>query len=264
MVSRFLLVALLSLAVSATASAQPATFIQAVRALADAARQPGADRGAAIRKAAATIRAAIAEWDGAIKAQESRMDRELSETPAGRFQLHVDLGVAYQTRGRFEDAIREFDAALEPGPTSPGLQASDVQLLRALTFESAGRPADADQAFRAAWSADPANPVKAYYLLQRATNTPADAIERARNALSQAYDRLRSTTTRPGNLPFVVADPLPDTALGGLVVGNASTGAAFALLASGKYSEALAQLSRVTPDGGRTLDGPLLRFAQAQ
>src|SRR4051812_37047797 len=52
--------------------------------------------------------------------------------------------------------------------------------------------------------------------------------------------------------------------LAGPVVGNASTGPAFALLASGNYSEALAQLSAVTPDGGRTLDGPLLRFAQAQ
>src|SRR3954471_15176705 len=109
MVSRFLLVALLSLAVSATASAQPATFIQAVRALADAARQPGPDRGVAIRTAAAGIGAAVAEWDRAIKAQESRTDRELTETPARRFPLHVDLGVAYQTRGRFNDAIHEFD-----------------------------------------------------------------------------------------------------------------------------------------------------------
>src|SRR3954469_17169336 len=262
--SRFLLVDLLALAVPVTASAQPATFIQAVRALADAARQPGADRGAGIRNAAAGIGAAVAEWDRAIEAQESRTDRELTEAPSHRFQLHVDLGIAYQTRGRLKDAIHEFDAALEAARTGPALRASDVQLLRALAFESDGRRTDADEEFRAAWSADPANPEKAYYLLQRTTNTPADGIERAGNALSQVYDRLRSTATRPGTIPFVVTDALPDTALAGPVVGNASTGPAFALLASGNYSEALAQLSAVTPDGGRTLDGPLLRFAQAQ
>src|SRR3954469_5715966 len=262
--SRFLLVDLLALAVPVTASAQPATFIQAVRALADAARQPGADRGAGIRNAAAGIGAAVAEWDRAIEAQESRTDRELTEAPSHRFQLHVDLGIAYQTRGRFKDATHEFDAALGAARTGPALQASDVQLLRALAFESDGRRTDADEEFRAAWSADPANPEKAYYLLQRTTNTAADEIERARNALFQAYDRLRSTATRPGTIPFVVTDALPDTALAGPVVGNASTGPAFALLASGNYSEALAQLSAVTPDGGRTLDGPLLRFAQAQ
>src|SRR4051812_37047796 len=248
--SRFLLVALLALAVPVTASAQPATFIQAVRALADAARQPGLDRGAGIRNAAAGIGAAVAEWDRAIEAQESRTDRELTEAPSHRFQLHVDLGIAYQTRGRFKDAIHEFDAALEAARTGPALQASDVQLLRALTFESDGRRTDADEAFRAASSADPANPAKAYYLLQRTTNTAADEIERARNALFQAYDRLRSTATRPGTIPFVVTDALPDTALAGPVVWNASTGPAFAPLASGHYNEGLAPLSARTPAGG--------------
>src|SRR4051812_25567684 len=115
MVRSRVLVAVLALFVPVTATAQPATFIQAVRALAGVVSQAGPDRGAAIRKAAAGIGAAVAEWDRAIEAQESRTGRELTETSARAFQLHVEMGVAYQQRGRFDDAIREFDAALEAG-----------------------------------------------------------------------------------------------------------------------------------------------------
>src|SRR4051812_5805732 len=231
MVRSRLLLAFLAFVVPVTAAAQPPAFIQAVRALAEAARQASPDRGAAIRKAAVSVRAAVEEWDRAIEAQELRTGRELTEAPARAFQLHADLGVAYHERGRFDDAIREFDAALEAGLTNPapqtaapsrepGLtkpapqasppqgsaQASDVQLLRALAFEADGRTREADQAFGAAWSSDPANPVKAYYLLRRSTNRGGDGSDRARDALSQAYDRLRSAATRPGSPPFVVAD----------------------------------------------------------
>jgi tetratricopeptide (TPR) repeat protein len=89
-------------------------------------------------------------------------------------------------------------------------------------------------------------------------------MDRARHALSEAYDRLRSAATRLASPPFIVADGLPDTVVPVPVVGNASTAAAFALLAAGKYDDAVAQLLAITPDAAGTLDGPLLRFAQAQ
>ena len=94
---------------------------------------------------------ALVEWDRRIGALEAARDREIPGAPAQRaYQLHVELGVAYRARGRGADALREFDAAVALRPS-----ASDVQVLRALTLEAAGRSEEAGKAFRAAWTLDP-------------------------------------------------------------------------------------------------------------
>jgi tetratricopeptide (TPR) repeat protein len=58
--------------------------------------------------------------------------------------------------------------------------------MRALTLESDGRVDEAGNAFRAAWSLDPRNPVKAYYAAQRGSGGALER-ERARAVLTDAY-----------------------------------------------------------------------------
>src|SRR5436190_1585637 len=145
------------------AHAQLEAFVQAVRGLADAAGQTEPARSTGILSAADRMAPALAEWDRNIKALESRVSRETARAiNDGTYRLHVELGVAYRVRGRVADALREFDTAAALRPSS-----SDVQMLRALTLEAAGRPAEAGKAFLDAWHLDTGDPVKAYYVTQR-------------------------------------------------------------------------------------------------
>src|SRR6185503_2341454 len=127
---------------------------------ADAAAQPEPFRSNAIRTATNRMETALVEWDHTIALLESRTAREISGAPDQRaYLLHVELGVVYRASGRLVDALREFDAAVALRPS-----ASDLQVLRALTLEAAGRPEEAAKAFRAALKFDARDPVKAYYV----------------------------------------------------------------------------------------------------
>src|SRR5262249_58216699 len=116
------------------APAQPDRFVEAVRELPTAAAQPQSTRSTAIRAAADNLTASLAEWDRRTVALEQRV-----KTAAGvdAYQLNVQLAVTYRARGRTSDALRELDAAAALRPSS-----SDLQVLRALTFEHIGKPHD--------------------------------------------------------------------------------------------------------------------------
>lgn len=256
--SSFWLLALALALAPGEVSAQPAAFVQAIPELVEAAARVTQDP-AALRQATSRLTMALAEWDRTLATQEARTRQELREATSPRqSQLHTEMGIAYRTRGRLADALGEFDAAAAVEPSS------DLQLLRGLTLEAGARTEDAGRAFRAAWSGDSANAVKAYYVVSRGSSPGADDLTRARGVLAQAYDRLRSATPPPANAPFVMLDAVLDTIVPVPVVGNAQIGRAFALLASGKYSEAVAALSMVAPATAGVVDGPLLRFRQAQ
>ena len=245
--------------IPATASAQPEGFRRSAQALAQAAVQPDSSNNKVFAEAARQMAVALAQWDRDLRAQETQAAGELSNASMQRqYELHLTLGVAYRTRGRVEDALNEFDAAASLQP-----DASQPQRLRALTLESNGRSADAARAFHLAYSRDPVNPVNAYAELQQGESTPA-AAELALNTLTQAYDQLRTTPAPPAAPPFEILDAIPDTLWKMPVVGDARTGPGFALLAAGKYTEAIASLSSIgEPEKGR-IDGARARFLQAQ
>ncbi len=199
---------------------------------------------------------ALAEWDRRIAAQADRARAAATDA----YQRHVELGVALRARGRTTDALRELDAAAALRPSS------DLQVLRALTLEHAGREDEARRAFRAAWSLDSSDAIKAYYLLTRADGAADAQVDRARAQLKAAYDRERTVNARPSIAPFAVLDAIPDTLSRVPVVGDELTGEAFALLSAGQYDEALAALrhpSSRRPPGERT-DSPAAHFARAK
>src|SRR5262245_28798218 len=90
--------------------AQIESFMQAVAQLAHAASEPEASRSQAITAAADHMTDALAEWDARIAAQEAAA-ADKQDGSAGSYKRHTELGVAYCLRGRFNDALREFDAA---------------------------------------------------------------------------------------------------------------------------------------------------------
>jgi tetratricopeptide (TPR) repeat protein len=202
---------------------------------------------------------ALVEWDRNIRALEVRVG-EIRGVPDQRvYQLHVELGVAYRVRGRMADALREFDAAVALRPSS-----SDLQVLRALTLEAAGRSQEAGQAFRAAWNLDRTNPVKAYYVALRSDAGAADGAS-ARAFLPDAYRHLRLDAARPAAAPFVTLEAIPDSLSSAPVTADDETAAAFALLRERKYGDAASALRRTGQLPVRkTADSPLTHFAQGQ
>jgi tetratricopeptide (TPR) repeat protein len=240
------------------AHAQLETFAQAVRDLAVASGQPEPSRSVGVHAAVDRLGPALAEWDRRIGALKAQADGELAGSPTAEhaFQRHVELGVAYRARGRMAEAMREFDAAVRIRPSS------DVQVLRALTVESGGRFDEAGSAFRAAWSLDPGNPVKAYYAAQRGA-VPGQERDRARAVLAGAYRDLgfdRGQTTPP---PFVTLGVIPDDLSRVPVIADNATARGFALLREEKYSDAVAELKGVE-SRGKPEDSPLAHFARGQ
>jgi hypothetical protein len=172
-----------------------------------------------------------------------------------QYQLHVELGIAYRTRGRRR---RRAARVRRCRGDSAGFSV-EVQRFRGLTLESSGRPAEAARVFHTAWSRDPVDPVTAYYVLRHDAFSPDEAA-RALQTLSQAYDGLRTTATPPATPPFEILDGLPDTLWPMPVVGDARTGPGFALLAAGKYTEAVDSLSSIGGAIRGPIDGPLAPF----
>jgi tetratricopeptide (TPR) repeat protein len=242
------------------AHAQNDAVADAARALVSAAAtEPPSSRPERVRQAAAVMARALAAWDRQLDDLRRAAEPALVTADAhSAFRLHVELGIALRNRGRFGEAIRELDAAagLEPG-------ASDLHLLRALTFEAAGRADDAATAFGIAWSLDPASPIKAYYALQRRGVVADDDRARAIATLETAYRRLNDGASRPLTAPFAVADVFPDTLSRLPVVGDAVTGAGFALLAAGHYSEGIAALLQSNVSTASN-ESPATHFQRAQ
>lgn len=238
----------LLLAVSPTGASAQAPFLDAVRELAGTAVVPDANTSAELRQRRATalarMQTALTDWDRHIETLARRVTRERDAGNDRVFQLHVELGLAYRQRGRFDDALRELDAAarMQPG-------ASDIHVLRALTFDAAGRPAEAGAAYRTAWRRDAADPVKAYLALRYGTGQPeAGAGERALDTaqreqaldvLREALERLPARDAAAGEAPFLVLDAVPDALSRAPIVGDAAMAAVFARLAEGRLDGAM-------------------------
>ena len=242
------------------ADAQIETFVQTVAQLAQAASQPEALRSKALIAAADRMADALAEWDRRIAMQKVAVAGTQDGPAADSYKGHIGLGVAYCLRGRFTDALREFDSAATARST-----ASEVQLLRALTLNVLHRSDEAARAFAAAWALDDRNPVAAYNLLAHpAAGTQSDR-ERALSLLTESYQRDPPALRQPASGPFVSLDAIPDNLSRAPIVGDASTAEAFTLLTEARFAEAIAALRR--PHDGATSDDadtPLLHFLRAQ
>ena len=242
------------------AIAQPDAVLQAVRELAILASQPAGQRSVA--GVADRLAAAVRDWDRQIAALQDRVDRDGQSVSApGAYQMHLELALAYRGRGRSNDAVRELDAAaaLKPG-------GSDLQLLRALTLEAAGKRQDAANSFQRAWRFDSRNPLKAYYVLERGAGS-ADDRRAAHALLDDTYARLAAGDAVTVS-PLLTSALVPDALWRTPVVADDALREAFALLSANKFSEAAVALKRApaTPRAGVSgeIASPLTHFQRGK
>src|ERR1044071_10325098 len=91
--------------------AQPDRFVDAVRDLAQSATVDARQR-APIAPVVDRMASALSAWDRGIDALRARNDTELPGASGQRaFQMRVELGLALRRRGRFIEALNQFDTA---------------------------------------------------------------------------------------------------------------------------------------------------------
>jgi tetratricopeptide (TPR) repeat protein len=219
------------------AAAQQEVFVDGLVQFAAAVAGTFGDEGGQVKAALDRMSAGLDGWDRAIRAAEAEAAIELAGAPAGvAAHVHLTLATLYAERGRFADALRELETGTGIAPREPRLHR-----LRGAVLEAMGRPADAAQAFRAAWTLEPTDPIAAYLALR------GDAAARDRSpaleTLSDAYRRLLQDRPPDGlPAPFVRLSLIPDDALDAPVLPYAAYAEGYALLTRGAYAEAIARL----------------------
>ena len=210
------------------------------------------DEGPQLAAQMDTLAAALTRWNQDVLAAENRLRPQLSGADAPtRMQVHTLLASLYLERGRFDDALREFDEDIRIDN-----RRAAFHRYRGLILQALDRPALAADAFRAAWLLEPDDPQNAYRMLAflSALTTPEEG-ERALAALA-AVERDVLAGRRPrAEAPFTVPGGIVDDAGGGMAFVPAAYARGFALVLAGQLDAGVAALrTAVTAD-------PLLRDA---
>ena len=226
------------LASPGVAAAQRGTFVQGLIELTASVEGTYGDEDGRIRQALDTLSRALESWDREIAALEAGVTDTLP-APA-LVEKRLTLARMYAERGRFAAALRQLDAASRLAP-----QRADIQSLRALVLEASGRSADASEAFRTAWTLDPSDPVKAYYVF-RHTSREDDAQRRAAvDALAASHRRILKEAASKNASPFVRLALLEEATDQAPLVPLAAYHDAYALMAGGELEAALAEFGKV-------------------
>jgi tetratricopeptide (TPR) repeat protein len=215
------------------AAAQRDQFFDALLPLYHALAGAYGDEGPQLIAGVETLASTLSRWDAALAAadREWRGRLRVGDTQT-RLQAHVVLASLYAERSRFGEALREIDAAI-------GIDAARAPLHRfkALLHRASGRPAEAADAFRAAWLVDPADPQNAYQLVvQRAAATTPAELRRALDTLA-SLERELVRGGRPGvDAPFLTLNAIDDDVGEGLAFAPAAYARAISLLLGGQFA----------------------------
>jgi tetratricopeptide (TPR) repeat protein len=223
----------------AIAAAQQRVFVDEIVELTTALEGTFGDEGARIGPALERMGNALGEWDRTIRAFEDRLASALTNTSTQQEagDLHMTLARMYAERGRLADAIKQLDAASGLEPRRP-----EVLVLRGFVLDAYSKSKEADEAFRSAWIIEPHDPVAAYYAIRRSatTRTPQD-VERARDVMTVAYQKILKQAARPAVAPFGIFR-LQQKPSNAPVLPLARYAKGYARLAAGDYDGALAEL----------------------
>jgi tetratricopeptide (TPR) repeat protein len=214
-------------------------FIQGVADFVNAANGTSGDEGPALAAAIETMAAGLAQWDAAVAKVEAGLAAQIGGAPPPvAARMRAALGAVYLERGRWDAALKQFDAAVALDP-----QVDDVQYLRGLLHQRARRESDAAAAFRSALQRQPGNVTTAYLLL-RASSPRADTRETSETIkmLSSAAENA-TASDRP---QFMVLDFLDQVSVSAPVFVPAAYGDAAGLIAKAEYGEALTVLRKLS------------------
>ena len=94
------------------------SFAHALIEFANAANADVDDQGAAVTAAIDAMAQGLAAWDEAQARMESGLAAEVgSAPPSAAARMRTVLGAAYLERGRFDDALKQLDAAVSLDPS---------------------------------------------------------------------------------------------------------------------------------------------------
>jgi tetratricopeptide (TPR) repeat protein len=184
------------------------------------------------------ISTALQRWDEEIRAAENQLRPQLNgRDRQTELQVHTVLASLYMERGRFDDALREFDEDLLIDPRAA------FHRYKGLIYQVEGRPAEAADAFRAAWLLEPVDPQNAYRLLafKSARTTPHEK-ERALETLARVgRDLIQGRGPRQA-ARFTTVGGIVDDAGGGMAFVPAAYARGFSLVLKGELDGGLGAL----------------------
>lgn len=236
---------LLALAVPSNALAQRDAFFSTLVTFYKTLGGTYGDEGPQLVARLQELTTALERWDDEIRAAEQQLRPKLNGADAQTaLQIHTLLASLYMERGRFDEALREFDEDIRIDP-----RRAAFHRFKGLVHQLQGRPAAAD-AFRDAWLVDPADPQNAYRLLAvRSAQTTAEEKERARTTLA-GVERDVLNGSRPRNTTlFTSVSGIVDDAGGAVAFVPAAYARGFSLVLKGELESGLAALrAAVTTD----------------
>src|SRR6185436_1449739 len=137
---------LAALAVPSTAAAQRDAFLAAWVEFYQTLRGAYGDEGPQLAAQLETMTTALAAWDREIRDAESQLQPRLKgANPQVALEVHALLAALYLDRSRFDDALREFEAAISVDPRAA------FHRYKGLIYQATARPVEAADAFRSAW-----------------------------------------------------------------------------------------------------------------
>ena len=194
------------------------------------------DEGPQLSRHLESMSAALVKWDEEIRDWERQLRPRLNEgDPQVALQVRTFLASLYMERGRFEDALREFDEDIKIDP-----RRAAFPRFKGLIHQLAARPGAAADAFWAAWQLDAADPQNAYRLIAfRSAQTTDEERGRALDTL-RTVERDLVSGTRPASMPFVNIAGIVDDAGGAMLFAPAAYARGFSLVLKGELDAGVA------------------------
>jgi tetratricopeptide (TPR) repeat protein len=196
------------------------------------------DEGPQLVAHVVAISGALQRWDDEIRAAETRLRPQLDGRDRQKeLQIHTLLASLYMERGRFDDALREFEEDLRVDPRAA------FHRYKGLIRQAQGRPVEAADAFRDAWLLEPADPQNAYRLLafKSAKTTPQEN-ERALDTLARIGRGLIQGRGPRQAAPFTTLSAIVDDAGGAMAFVPAAYARGFSLVLKGELEAGLSAL----------------------
>jgi tetratricopeptide (TPR) repeat protein len=235
--------ALLSTFLSTTVAAQKDAFRDALIGFHAKLAGDFGDEGPGVLENLEKMSSSLAAWDDAIRvAEREHRARLAAAAPSEQVRIRTTLAELYVERGRYTDAVRELDSALQADSTR-----STVHVLRGLVLEILGRPDEAVVAFRHAWDADRDDPVGAYLLASRmaARKGPGETTSPQAAALLKVHERRLASVPSSRHIPlFSELALFQDRAAVTPVFSPALYADGFTHVAQGRYDDAIASFRR--------------------
>ena len=244
-----LLQILLVLAVPANALAQRDEFFSTLLTFYKTLGGTYGDEGPQLGAQLQELSTALERWDDEIRAAEQQLRPQLNGADAQTaLQVHTLLASLYMERGRFDEALREFDEDIRIDPRRAAFHRFKGLVLQIqgprLPPGLGGLPQTAAaDAFRAAWLIDPADPQNAYRLLAvKSAQTTAQEKERALETLAGVEREVLNRSRARAAALFTTVSGIVDDTGGGVAFVPAAYAAGFSLVLKGELTSGLAAL----------------------